>query len=150
TPHISKERFVRLNIFEERTKLDELATTSPDRPTTLKRTIETTVIVNDKNTIVLGGLIDDSFSRTENKIPCLGDIPLLGWAFKSVSESREKTNLYIFLTPHVIENEAEAAAIYNNKRGFIDEKRTGSIKLYDEDPVYQQQIIDGTQNSNTE
>ena len=84
TPHISKERFVRLTIFEEITKLDELATTSPDRPTTLKRTIETTVIVNDQNTIVLWGLIDDSFSRTENKIPCLGDIPLLGWFFKSV------------------------------------------------------------------
>ena len=142
TPHISKERFVRLTIFEEITKLDELATTSPDRPTTLKRTIETTVIVNDKNTIVLGGLIDDSFSRTENKIPCLGDIPLMGWLFKSVSESREKTNLYVFLTPHVIENEEEAAAIYGNKRGDMEEKRSGSIKMYDDEPVYQQQIID--------
>jgi general secretion pathway protein D len=142
TPHISKERFVRLTIFEEITKLDELATTSPDRPTTLKRTIETTVIVNDQNTIVLGGLIDDSFSRTENKIPCLGDIPLLGWFFKSVSESREKTNLFIFLTPHVIENEEEAAAIYGKKKGSIDEKRSGSIKMYDEDPVFQQQIIE--------
>jgi general secretion pathway protein D len=142
TPHISKERFVRLTIFEEITKLDELATTSPDRPTTLKRTIETTVIVNDQNTIVLGGLIDDSFSRTENKIPCLGDIPLLGWFFKSVSESREKTNLFIFLTPHVIENEEEAAAIYSKKKGSMDEKRSGSIKMYDEDPVFQQQIIE--------
>ncbi len=142
TPHISKERFVRLTIFEEITKLDELATTSPDRPTTLKRTIETTVIVNDQNTIVLGGLIDDSFSRTENKIPCLGDIPLLGWFFKSVSESREKTNLFVFLTPHVIENEEEAAAIYGKKKGSIDEKRSGSIKMYDEDPVFQQQIIE--------
>jgi len=142
TPHISKERFVRLTIFEEITKLDELATTSPDRPTTLKRTIETTVIVNDQNTIVLGGLIDDSFSRTENKIPCLGDIPLLGWFFKSVSESREKTNLFIFLTPHVIENEEEAAAIYGKKKGSMDEKRSGSIKMYDEDPVFQQQIIE--------
>ena len=141
TPHISKERFVRLTIFEEITKLDELATTSPDRPTTLKRTIETTVIVNDQNTIVLGGLIDDSFSRTENKIPCLGDIPLLGWFFKSVSESREKTNLFVFLTPHVIENEEEAAAIYGKKKGTIDEKKAGSIKLYDEDPVFQQQIL---------
>ena len=142
TPHISKERFVRLTIFEEITKLDELATTSPDRPTTLKRTIETTVIVNDQNTIVLGGLIDDSFSRTENKIPCLGDIPLLGWFFKSVSESREKTNLFVFLTPHVIENEEEAAAIYGKKKGSMDEKRSGSIKMYDEDPVFQQQIIE--------
>jgi general secretion pathway protein D len=145
TPHISKERFVRLTIFEEITKLDELATTSPDRPTTLKRTIETTVIVNDQNTIVLGGLIDDSFSRTENKIPCLGDIPLLGWFFKSVSESREKTNLFIFLTPHVIENEEEAAAIYGKKKGSMDEKRSGSIKMYDEDPVFQQQIIEDTE-----
>jgi len=141
TPHISKERFVRLTIFEEITKLDELATTSPDRPTTLKRTIETTVIVNDKNTIVLGGLIDDSFSRTENKIPCLGDIPLLGWFFKSVSESREKTNLFVFLTPHVIENEEEAAAIYGKKKGTLDEKKAGSIKMYDNDPVFQQQIL---------
>jgi len=142
TPYISKERFVRLTIFEEITKLDELATTSPDRPTTLKRTIETTVIVNDKNTIVLGGLIDDSFSRTENKIPCLGDIPLLGWFFKSVSESREKTNLYVFLTPHVIENEEEAAAIYGNKHGYMKKEKAGSIKLYDEDPVFQQQILE--------
>lgn len=142
TPNISKERFVRLTIFEEITKLDELATTSPDRPTTLKRTIETTVIVNDKNTIVLGGLIDDSFSRTENKIPCLGDIPLLGWFFKSVSESREKTNLYVFLTPHVIENEAEAAAIYGNKQSYMQKEKSGSIKMYVDEPVYQQQILD--------
>ena len=142
TPNISKERFVRLTIFEEVTKLDELATTSPDRPTTLKRTIETTVIVNDKNTIVLGGLIDDSFSRTENKIPCLGDIPFLGWMFKSVSESREKTNLYVFLTPHVIENAEEAAAIYNTKQGYMEKEKASSIKLYDEEPVYEQQILD--------
>ena len=142
TPNISKERFVRLTIFEEVTKLDELATTSPDRPTTLKRTIETTVIVNDKNTIVLGGLIDDSFSRTENKIPCLGDIPFLGWMFKSVSESREKTNLYVFLTPHVIENAEEAAAIYNTKQGYMEKEKASSIKLYDDEPVYEQQILD--------
>jgi general secretion pathway protein D len=122
------------------TKLDELATTTPDRPTTLKRTIETTVIVKDKNTIVLGGLIDDSFSRTENKIPCLGDIPLLGWFFKSVSESREKTNLYVFLTPHVIENEEKRLPSTATKRGHMDREKAGSIKLYDNDPVYQQQI----------
>jgi len=149
TPHISKERFVRLTILEEITKLDELATTNVDRPTTLKRNIETIVIVNDTNTIVLGGLIDDSFSRTENKIPCLGDIPFLGWMFKSVSEAREKTNLYVFLTPYVIENEAEAAAIYNNKKGSMDEKRSGSIKMYDNDPVYQQQLSDDIENPET-
>ena len=150
TPHINEERFVRLTIFEEVTKLDELATTNADRPTTLKRTIETTVIVNDENTIVLGGLIDDSFNRTENKVPCLGDIPFLGWAFKSVSESREKTNLYIFLTPRVIENEEEAAAIYQNKHETIEKKRSGSIKLYENDSVHKQMRLEEEKPKKTE
>lgn len=133
TPHISKDRFVRLNVYQEVTKLDELASTAADRPTTLKRTIETTVIVNDQNTIVIGGLIDDSFSRTVNKVPCLGDIPLLGWLFRANSESSEKSNLYVFLTPRVIKNPEEAAQIYEKKKDEIDKIEERSIRMYDED-----------------
>ncbi|MBW2515034.1 MAG: type II secretion system secretin GspD, partial [Deltaproteobacteria bacterium] len=59
TPHISQDRYVRLTINQEITQLDDLATTSSDRPTTFKRTIDTTVIVKDKETVVIGGLIDD-------------------------------------------------------------------------------------------
>ncbi len=130
TPQISKDRLVRLNIFQEVTKLDELATTSPDRPTTLKRTIETTVIVKDKSTVVIGGLIDDSFTKTTFKTPCLGDIPLFGMLFSSVSKAGEKSNLYVFLTPHVIENPAEAEAIYKNKKDDMDKIKAGKIKMY--------------------
>ena len=130
TPQISKDRLVRLSIFQEVTKLDELATTSTDRPTTLKRTIQTTVIVKDKSTVVIGGLIDDSFTKTTYKTPCLGDIPLFGMLFRSVSKASEKTNLYVFLTPHVIENSAEAAEIYKDRKEQMDLIEEGKIKMY--------------------
>ena len=130
TPQISKDRLVRLNISQEVTKLDELATTSTDRPTTLKRSIETTVIVKDTNTVVIGGLIDDSFTKTTYKVPCLGDIPLFGMLFNTLSRAGEKTNLFVFLTPHVIENPAEANKIYNQKKEQIDSIKEGKIKMY--------------------
>ena len=131
TPHITKDRFVRLVISQEVTKLVSDTSTS-DRPTTLKRTVDTTVIVQDKNTVVIGGLIDDSVSNTTDTVPCLGQIPLLGWAFKSMSNTREKTNLYVFLTPHVIKNPAEAREIYLNKKDQIDKLQKGQIKMYRE------------------
>jgi len=131
TPQISKDRLVRLNIALESTKLDELATTTPtDRPTTLKRSIDTTVIVKDQNTVVIGGLIDDSFTKTNYKVPCLGDIPGLGLLFSAVSEASEKTNLFVFLTPHVIENPAEAKEIYKKKKENINQIKEGQIKMY--------------------
>jgi general secretion pathway protein D len=130
TPQISKDRLVRLNFSLLSTKLDELATTSNDRPTTLKRTIETTVIVEDKSTVVIGGLIDDSFTKTTFKTPCLGDIPLFGMLFSSVSKSDEKSNLYVFMTPHVIENYTDAEKIYQKKKEQMDQIEEGNIKMY--------------------
>ncbi|MBC2695253.1 MAG: type II secretion system secretin GspD [Desulfobacteraceae bacterium] len=130
TPQISKDRMVSLKIFQEITKLDELSKTGATNPSTLKRTIETTVIVKDKNTVVIGGLIDDSFSNTEYMIPCLGDIPLVGWLFRSLSETREKTNLFIFLTPHVIEDPYEIKKIFKEKKEQIDKMEASEIKMY--------------------
>ena len=129
TPQISKDRMVHLKIEQEVTKVESLG---DFQPTTLKRTINTTVIVKDKNTVVIGGLIDDSFSNTEYRVPCLGDIPVLGWAFKSMSKSSEKTNLFVFLTPHVIKNPAEADKVYKKKKDQIDKIKEGSIKMYKE------------------
>ena len=132
TPQISKDRLIRLTIEAENSAVDQASSTTTDeRPTTLKRTINTTVIVNDGHTIVLGGLIEDQFSDSTNKIPCLGDIPGLGWAFKSMSRGRDKTNLYIFLTPHVVQNPTEATELYEIKKEQLDkiEEQEG-IKLY--------------------
>ncbi len=130
TPQISHD-LVRLYIYEETTKLDEASTTSPDRPTTLKRTVDTTVIVKDKNTVVIGGLIDDSFSETIYQVPCLGDIPLLGYLFKTKKTGAEKTNLFVFITPHVIRNPAEAKAILDGKKDEVDQITEGRIKMYE-------------------
>ncbi|MCF8051891.1 MAG: type II secretion system secretin GspD [Desulfobacterales bacterium] len=133
TPQISKDRLVRLKISQELTKLDELAATfQKDRPTTLKRTIETTVIVEDGNTVVIGGLMDDQISVSESKVPLLGDIPILGWLFKSKKKSFDKTNLYVFLTPRVVQHPSEAVELYEKKKGEIDTIREGSIKMYEE------------------
>ena len=131
TPQISQERFVRLNIFQEVTKMvKEAGVTGAQTPTTLKRTTKTTVTIKDKNTIVIGGLIGDDITNTVYKTPCLGDIPGLGWLFKYKSESREKRNLFIFITPHIVENPTEAKAIYEEKREHIKKVEEGVIKTY--------------------
>lgn len=133
TPQISKDRLVSLKISQEITKLDELATTSADRPTTLKRSIDTTVVVKDKNTIVIGGLIDTSSTITENKVPVLGDIPLIGVLFRSTARASEKTNLFVFLTPHVLYEPDEAKGLLKSKQDHIKSVTPGTIKLYRQD-----------------
>ncbi len=132
TPQISKDRMIRLKINHESSTLDQAESTgAASRPTTLKRTIDTTVIINDKSTIAIGGLIQDDFTETEYKVPCIGDIPGLGWLFRSNSRGRNKTNLFVFITPHVIQNPAEAEEIYREKKEHLDsvEKDEG-IKMY--------------------
>ena len=131
TPQISKDKLVRLNVSQELTKLDSSANqTSPDRPTTFKREIKTTIIVEDANSVVIGGLIDESLTKTEYKTPCLGDVPVLGWAFKSVSKGEDKTNLYVFLTPRVVKNPLELDKIYKEKAKDIESIKTGEVLLY--------------------
>ena len=129
TPHISLERMVRLNIGLE---VSALESTTDFRPTTLKRTINTTVSVGDKNTIVIGGLIEDSGAVVEEKVPLLGDIPVLGWLFKVQKSSQRKNNLFFFLTPHVVNSPEEAKDLYGGKRSRIEGLRGGQIKMYDD------------------
>ncbi len=130
TPQINKDRQIRLEILEEVTKLE--STTSNFQPTTLKRTIETTVLVDDKNTVVLGGLIDESLSSTQYRMPCLGSIPVVGWLFKSMGKSNEETNLFVFLTPYVVHSVEDAKNVYDEKQKHIEDKiEEGKIKLYE-------------------
>ncbi len=82
---------------------------------TLDRSAKTTVVVGDSDTIVIGGLIRDKTSETVNKIPILGDIPLLGWLFKSKESKIEKNNLLVFLTPHIVRQ-------YDRVRKILDKK----------------------------
>ena len=129
TPQINQDRFVRLKIFQEISQVVEQEEIG--LPTTLKRTAETTVIIKDRHTVVIGGLIDEILTQGTSSVPCLGNIPLLGSLFKSQARSKGKSNLFIFLTPHIIENPEEATVVYEEKKEYIEEVEERVIKMYE-------------------
>ncbi len=133
TPSVTEGRLVRMKISLEVTNIDLTSTlaTSSTLPVTQKRTVDTTVIVKDSQTVVIGGLIDNSSTRNDTKVPVLGDIPVLGWMFRKRTETSEKTNLYIFLTPRVIKSPLEAQEILQHKEGEMGSVKEGGIKLYE-------------------
>ncbi len=109
TPHIHESDFVSLDIFQESSavKGDSLLNASTVGPTTTKRSAKTSVLVKSGDTVVLGGMMQETFTNTASQIPLLGDIPLLGNLFRFKSVSRKKTNLLIMLTPHIIREPGE-------------------------------------------
>jgi general secretion pathway protein D len=127
TPQISQERFVRLNIYQ---KVEKLSSKGDNTPTTLKRTAQTTVVVKDAATVVIGGLIGEDLNSTDYQVPCLGGIPIAGNLFKSTNKGGTKTNLFIFLTPHIIQNPAEAEKVYQEKHDQIFQIKEKTINLY--------------------
>ncbi len=129
TPQINQEGFVRLKIFQEYSTL--AAGTTGDTPSTLKRTADTTVVVKDGQTVVIGGLVGEQITKSMYGVPCLGDIPLLGWLFKSYSKGGTKTNLFVFLTTYIIRNPGQATEIYEERRETMDKVGAGVIKMYE-------------------
>ena len=113
TPQISEGSMVRLSIFEEVSRLvpNPLLDANEVGPTTTVRSASTTVTVRDGQTVVVGGLISDATTSTESRVPFVADIPVIGNLFKSNSTEVEKINLLIFLTPRIIKDEMDAAAL---------------------------------------
>ena len=109
-PQIGENGVVRMQIFQESSSLsDKVAPgTSNAGPSTNKRSIESNVVVDDGQIIVLGGLIEDRYSENKSKIPLLGDLPYVGALFRSESRSKTRTNLMVFLRP-VVMRDAETA-----------------------------------------
>ncbi len=128
TPQISKDGTIRLEL---KLTVETLESTTDYRPTTLKRTLETTVMVKNKNTVVLGGLIDDTTTNTIYKVPCLGDLPLVSWLFKSTADTESRTNLYIFMTPRVVNTQDQAQDVYKEKIDYMQGLSSEKIKMYD-------------------
>ena len=132
TPHVTEGRLVRMKISLEVTNIDRASTltTSSTLPVTQKRTVDTTVIVKDNQTVVIGGLIDESAVTNQSGVPLLSDVPVLGYLFRKKSETNTKTNLYIFLTPRVVKSPVEAEEILKDKREQMDTIKEGGVKLY--------------------
>jgi general secretion pathway protein D len=131
TPEILEGDRVRMDIRQEISSLADTpqAVLIQLGPTTNKREASTTVVVASDQTVVIGGLMRDDVTNSVSKIPLLGDIPLLGWFFKTHSHRSTKTNLLIFLTPHVVHDNQDLDALRQKK--IDDMKQTiseGTLK----------------------
>lgn len=115
-PQISEGEYIKLDIYQEISAVKDFGTASAPNLGSTKRSAKTSVVVKNSDTVVIGGLIQDKDNVTESKIPLLGDIPLLGWLFKSRTTSRDKTNLLIMLTPRIIKEARDMAEISNTQK----------------------------------
>jgi len=105
TPNVLENDLVKLDLYQEVSDVLQISQSVGATvlgPTTSKRSASTTVIVPHAQTVVIGGLIKDNILLSESKIPFLGDLPLIGWLFKSTRRDLKKTNLLIFLTPYIV------------------------------------------------
>ncbi|HJY77100.1 MAG TPA: type II secretion system secretin GspD [Burkholderiales bacterium] len=112
-PQISEGGSVRLQIYEEVSSVQDQ--TNPAGIITNKRSLESSVLVDDGAIIVLGGLVQDSTSNTMEKVPLLGDIPLLGALFRYETRKQTKTNLMIFLRPLVMREKSTYAPVTSDR-----------------------------------
>ncbi|AVS98066.1 type II secretion system secretin GspD [Paracidovorax avenae] len=110
-PQINEHGNVKLTLYQEVSQVNPGTTGNPNGPTTSKRSIESTVMVSDGNVIVLGGLLEDRYSLDQDKVPLMGDLPVVGSLFRNENRSRRKTNLMVFLRPVVIRDSATSDAL---------------------------------------
>jgi len=118
TPQINEGNTIKLDIQQEVSNVAQAASSS-EGLITKKRSINTSVLVEDGEILVLGGLIDDTLRDQVSKVPLLGDIPLLGWLFRSHSTAKEKQNLMVFMRPSIMRNAADAAHQTNQKYNYL-------------------------------
>jgi general secretion pathway protein D len=108
-PQISENGTIKMQIYQEVSNVDPATRASINGPTTNKRSIESSVLVDDGGIVVIGGLLQDEYTGGTEKVPGLGDIPIFGNLFKSESRTRKKTNLMIFLRPVVVRSAEDTA-----------------------------------------
>jgi general secretion pathway protein D len=127
-PQIGENGTVRMVIYQESSSVASTAAVGTDTagPTTNKRSIESTIVVDDGQIIVLGGLIEDKYDSTRSKVPLLGDIPYFGALFRSESRTRKKTNLMVFLRPVVMRDQAGSNKLSLDRYDYIRAEQQGS------------------------
>jgi len=118
TPQISEGSDLILKISQEISSIAQSAAGAVDLITN-ERTIETTVIVEDGDILVLGGLLEDTLRESDQRVPILGSIPIVGNLFRSRSTDKVKTNLMVFIRPRILRNKNQAAIETNAKYNYI-------------------------------
>ena len=116
-PQIGEGGTVRMTLFQENSNVVTIS--NQLGPTTDKSSIETTVVIDDGQIMVLGGLLRDDFTGSDSKVPLLGDLPVLGRLFRSEDRRRQKTNLMVFLRPVVLRTQDAANALTIDRYDMI-------------------------------
>jgi general secretion pathway protein D len=128
-PQINEGNSIKLEIEQEISSIDASASTGTSDIVTKKRTIKTVVMVDDGDTIVLGGLIEEDLKQIEEKVPLLGDVPLLGALFRYNRTAKVKRNLMVFLRPVVVRDQAVNTQIAGEKYNYF---RAQQLKMKQE------------------
>lgn len=118
-PQISEGGTVKLDIYQEVSSIDQASSSETTGIVTNKRAIDTSVLVDDGQIIVLGGLLEDSVTTTTNAVPGLSEIPLLGALFRYDSRARTKKNLMVFLRPYVVRDKRDSANVTVNRYDYM-------------------------------
>jgi general secretion pathway protein D len=118
-PQISQGGTVRMAIYQENSTIDTTVNTEGAGLATTKRSLDTNVLVDDGQIIVLGGLIDDNMQDGIEKVPLLGDIPIIGGLFQYSKRNHVKRNLMVFLRPTIIRNEEQSLKLATDRYDYI-------------------------------
>ena len=122
-PQINEGNAVKLDIAQEVSNVVPSANAATQGPTTNKRAIKTNVLVEDGQILVLGGLIDDQLNETAQKVPLLGDVPLLGNLFRYRSTTKLKRNLMVFLHPVILRDPAQGTLYTSSKYSYVRQEQ---------------------------
>ncbi len=133
TPQINEGNAIQLDIETESSFVNEEGIEGASDLVTRKRSIKTSVLVEDRQMVVLGGLINDDLAENESKVPLLGDLPILGNLFKSRNTRKVKTNLMVFIQPSILRDAAvltdTTAGKYNYMRGLQVQHQEKGVSL---------------------
>ncbi len=122
TPRVTQGNVVQMEVHVTSNELGDSITVADETyPSTNQRVADATLSIKDGYTIVLGGLMRDTIHRSSNKVPILGDLPILGSLFRTSDSRREKSELLVFLTPHVVRSPAEAAQVTEAEKSKLPE-----------------------------
>jgi len=126
-PQITDGGLVKMQIFQESSAVVNGTQNATQGPTTNVRSIETNVLANDGQIVVLGGLLEDNYQDGEQKVPGLGDIPILGALFRSETKTRKKTNLLVFLRPIILRTAEATGALSDNRYNYMRGTQQGFV-----------------------
>jgi general secretion pathway protein D len=125
-PQITDGGVLKMQIYQEDSSVDASTKTDPGGVTINTRSVQSTILADDGEIVVLGGLMQDQYNNNNSKIPLLGDIPFIGSLFRSESKTRTKTNLMVFLRPVIVRDQSTATQIANSRYDYLRQQQYGS------------------------